>query len=64
MLYALTMALSQRDGTAVSSLAREQLLEAEGLNGPKYHAQEDVVKRVLGSMFQGESFYPIWRMKC
>ena len=53
------MALSQRDGTAVSSLAREQLLEVEGLNGPKYHAQEDVVKRVLGSMFQGESFYPI-----
>jgi hypothetical protein len=53
------MPLYQRDGTAVSSLAREQLLEAEVLNGLEYHVQEDVVKRVLGSMFQGKSFYPI-----
>jgi hypothetical protein len=53
------MALYQRDGTAVSSLAREQLLEVEVLNGPEYHVQEDVVKRVLGSMFQGELFYQI-----
>ncbi|KAN0137800.1 cytochrome P450 [Lactarius tabidus] len=43
---------TMRDGTAVSSLAREQLLEVEVLNGPEYHVQEDVVKRVLGSMFQ------------
>ncbi|KAN0135790.1 Cytochrome P450 [Lactarius tabidus] len=41
-----------QDGTAVSSLAREQLLEAESLNGPEYHVQEDIVKRVLGSMYQ------------
>jgi hypothetical protein len=37
-------------------MAREQLLEVESLNGPEYHAQEDVVKRVLGSMYQGGSF--------
>jgi cytochrome P450 len=41
-----------QDGTAVPSLAREQLLEVESLNGPEYHAQENVVKQVLGSMYQ------------
>ncbi|KAI9431005.1 cytochrome P450 [Lactarius psammicola] len=35
------------DGTAVSSLAREQLLAMESLNGPQRQRQEDVVKRVL-----------------
>jgi cytochrome P450 len=43
---------AMQDGTAVPSLAREQLLEAESPNGPEYHAQEDVIKRVLGSMYQ------------
>lgn len=38
------------------SLAREQLLEVEGLNGPERQKQEEVVKRVLGSMYIGESF--------
>ena len=38
------------------SLAREQLLEVEGLNGPERQRQEEVVKRVLGSMYIGESF--------
>jgi len=27
----------------------------ESLNGPEYHAQEDAIKRVLGSMYQGKS---------
>ena len=44
---------------AIPSLAREQLLEAESLDGPEYHAQEDVVKRVLGSMYLGKLFCPI-----
>jgi cytochrome P450 len=43
---------AMQDGTAVPSLAREQLLEVESLNGPEYHAQEDVIKQVLGSMYQ------------
>ena len=46
----------QRDGTAIPSLAREQLLEAESLDGPEAQRQEEVVKRVLGSMYIGESF--------
>ncbi|KAI9448687.1 cytochrome P450 [Lactarius psammicola] len=46
---------AMRDGTAVSSLAREQLLELEGLNGREHQTQEGVVKRSLGSMYQGES---------
>ncbi|KAI9448700.1 cytochrome P450 [Lactarius psammicola] len=36
---------------AVSSLAREQLLEVESLNGPQRQRQEDVVKGALGSMY-------------
>ncbi|KAN0126201.1 O-methylsterigmatocystin oxidoreductase [Lactarius tabidus] len=43
---------AMRDGTAASSLAREQLLEVESLNGPEHQIQEDIVKRVLGSMYQ------------
>ncbi|KAI9441782.1 cytochrome P450 [Lactarius indigo] len=43
---------AMRDGTAVSSLAREQLLEVESMDGPERQMQEDVVKRVLGSMYQ------------
>ncbi|KAH9016887.1 cytochrome P450 [Lactarius hengduanensis] len=43
---------AMRDGTAVSSLAREQLLEVESLNGPERQLQEDVIKRVLGSMYE------------
>ncbi|KAH9174412.1 cytochrome P450 [Lactarius sanguifluus] len=43
---------AMRDGTAVSSLAREQLLELESLNGPERQLQEDVIKRVLGSMYE------------
>ena len=45
----------QQDGTEVLSLAREQLLEAENLKGPENHVQEDIVKRALGSMYQGET---------
>ena len=45
----------QQDGTAVLSLAREQLLEVETLKGPAIHVQEEIVKRALGSMYQGES---------
>ncbi|KAI9441780.1 cytochrome P450 [Lactarius indigo] len=43
---------AMRDGTAVSSLAREQLLEVESLDGPERQMQEDVIKRALGSMYQ------------
>jgi hypothetical protein len=42
---------AMREGTAVSSLAREQLLEVESLNGPEGQRQEDIIKRVLGSMY-------------
>jgi hypothetical protein len=45
-------------------MAREQLLEVESLNGPEYHAQEDVVKRVLGSMYQGEFSVSHEGIKC
>jgi hypothetical protein len=53
----------QRDGTAVSSLAREQLLAVESINDPERQRQEDIIKRVLGSMYIGESFQPIGRTK-
>ncbi|KAI9441778.1 cytochrome P450 [Lactarius indigo] len=41
---------AMRDGTAVSSLASDQLLEVESLNGPERRMQEDVVKRVLAGV--------------
>ncbi|KAH9174424.1 cytochrome P450 [Lactarius sanguifluus] len=43
---------AMRDGTAISSLAREQLLEVESLIGPEAQTQENVVKQVLGSMYE------------
>ncbi|KAH9042916.1 cytochrome P450 [Lactarius deliciosus] len=43
---------AMRDGTAISSLAREQLLEVESLIGPEAHMQENLVKQVLGSMYE------------
>ncbi|KAH8994594.1 cytochrome P450 [Lactarius akahatsu] len=43
---------AMRDGTAVLSLAREQLLEVKSLNGPERQLEEDVIKRVLGSMYE------------
>ncbi|KAI9441889.1 cytochrome P450 [Lactarius indigo] len=43
---------AMRDGTAVSSLARDQLLEVESLNGPEQQMQENLVKQVLGSMYE------------
>ncbi|KAH8994583.1 cytochrome P450 [Lactarius akahatsu] len=43
---------AMRDGTATSSLARDQLLEVESLIGPEAQMQENVVKQVLGSMYE------------
>jgi len=43
---------AMQDGTAVLSLAREQLLEVENLKGPENHVQENIVKQALGSMYQ------------
>jgi len=42
---------AMREGTAAPSLAREQLLEVESLNSPEHQKQEDIIKRVLGSMY-------------
>ena len=47
----------QRDGTAVSSLASENLQEVELLSGPERQWAEEVIKNTLGSIFQGESTY-------
>ena len=41
------------------SLAREQLLAVESMNDPERQRQEELIKRVLGSLSIGQSFYPI-----
>ena len=44
----------QRDGTAVPSIASENLQEMELLSGPELQWAEEVIKTTLGSIFQGE----------
>jgi hypothetical protein len=50
--------MSQRNGTAVHSLASECLQELECLVGLERQKQEDVVGITMGSIYQGEALYP------
>ncbi|KAH8984152.1 CyP450 monooxygenase [Lactarius hatsudake] len=52
---------AMRDGTAISSLAREQLLEVESLIGPEAHMQENLVKQTASArtpLFVALTLYP------
>ncbi|KAI9507132.1 cytochrome P450 [Russula earlei] len=44
---------AMREGTAVASLASEQLEEVEKLSGPERQRAEKAIKQTLGSLFQG-----------
>ena len=47
--------MSQRNGTAVQSLASDHLQELESLVGSERQKQEGIVKVVMGSMYSGET---------
>jgi hypothetical protein len=49
--------MSQRNGTAVQSLASEHLQELESLVGSERQKQEGIVKLAMGSMYAGETLY-------
>jgi len=41
----------------VHSLAGEHLQELDSLVGSERQKQEEIIKEVMGSMYQGETFY-------
>jgi hypothetical protein len=47
--------MSQRNGTAVQSLASEHLQELESLVGSERQAQEEIVKTTMGSIYHGKA---------
>jgi hypothetical protein len=49
--------MSQRNGTAVQSLASEHLQELESLVGLERQNQEEIIKVAMGSMYLGETLY-------
>jgi hypothetical protein len=49
--------MSQRNGTAVQSLASEHLQELDSLVGLERQKQEEIIKVTMGSMYSGESLY-------
>jgi hypothetical protein len=49
--------MSQRNGTAVQSLASEHLQELDSLVGSERQKQEDIIKVAMGSLYAGETFY-------
>ena len=49
--------MSQRNGTAVHSLASECLQESESLVGLERQKQEEVIGVTMGSIYQGEALY-------
>ena len=49
--------MSQRNGTAVQSLASEHLQELESLVGSERRKQEEIIKVAMGSMYSGEILY-------
>jgi hypothetical protein len=59
MLLAITLGdtVCQRNGTAVHSLAAENLQEVENMIGSERQKQEEVVKVAVGSLYQGKALY-------
>jgi hypothetical protein len=49
--------MSQRNGTAVQSLASEHLQELESLVGSERQKQEEIIEVTMGSMYSGETLY-------
>jgi hypothetical protein len=49
--------MSQRNGTAVQSLASEHLQELESMVGSEQQKQEEVIKVAMGSMYFGQTLY-------
>ena len=55
LLYALpSRCMPQYNGTAVHSLACENLQELDNLVGSERQEQEEVVKVAMGSLYQGK----------
>jgi hypothetical protein len=48
--------MSQRNGTAVQSLASGHLREVESLVGLERQKQEEIIKVTMGTMYAGETF--------
>jgi hypothetical protein len=49
--------MSQRNGTAVRSLASEHLQELDSLVGSERQKQEEIIKITMGSLYAGETLY-------
>ena len=45
------------NGTAIESLASENLQESESLDGSKRQKQEEIIKMALGSLYTGDALY-------
>jgi hypothetical protein len=49
--------VSQRNSTAVQSLASEHLQELGSLVGSERQKQEEIIRVTMGSLFSGETLY-------